>query len=424
MTDSRTYHLITYGCAANQADSESITALLEEAGYRPDPNSDFVILNTCTVKGPTEQRIRGEITQLKSEGKQLLVAGCLPQADRRSPFLQGMSLIGPHSLSEVVEASDRTREGEKVQLLSRRARTEKPLPQQRKNSSVSILPISQGCLSSCTFCKTKHARGNLSSFPIGELVRRAREDLDSGAQEIWLTSQDCSAYGLDRGTDLVMLLEALLEITGDFRIRIGMGNPEHFIPLIDRLLPLFSNEKLFRFLHIPVQSGSDAVLQEMGRDYGRAESEELLRKIRAFDPEISLATDIICGFPTEGESDLLETLELMALIQFDAVNISRFWPRPGTVAARLEELPNFVVKERTKRTKLCFERNSLERNRRWIGRKELVSFQEEGKNHSLLGKNRSYKQVVLQAQTETPSRPLPVRYVSAGPFDLKAEALG
>lgn len=370
---------------------------VEEGHELTDDSPDVVVLNTCTVKGPTQTAIESRLEELTRLGKKVVVAGCFSQSSPDHPLLQDFPVVGPDSADQIALAIRSAVEEKPVQLLKRKKAPLPLVPPTHSPSKPFILSISQGCLSSCSFCMTKLARGNLRSHTIRHLRNTTREAIARGHQEIYLTSQDTSAYGLDIGTDLVHLLDSLLSIDGDFFIRIGMANPQHFSHFQKDLWKLFESENLYRFLHIPVQSGSEPVLLHMRREHTAKDYLCLVEEGRSRYPDLSIATDIICGYPTETEKDYADTLSVLRESRPDAVNISRFWPRPGTRAAQLKELPGSLVKTRTREVTRTYHRISRARNRSWLGWEGDVLVT-EGPKQERRGRNRSYKQVLLRSR--------------------------
>jgi len=243
-----TFHIQTSGCTANQADSEQMAGLLKEAKFNPVDTieeADVVIYNTCTVKTPSENSFFNQLEQFKKEYpfKIVVVAGCIPQADKQK--LKDYSLVGTKQIHNIVPVVEEALHDNVLQLLNNDEMPPLNLPRVRKNPIVEILPINRGCLGACTFCKTKQARGNLVSYPIPEIVEVAKKAVSEGVKEIWLTSQDTFCYGFDLGTDLPALLEPLVKIEGDFKIRIGMGNPDHMPKIGTRLVEIYKHPKIF-----------------------------------------------------------------------------------------------------------------------------------------------------------------------------------
>jgi MiaB/RimO family radical SAM methylthiotransferase len=214
--------------------------------------------------------------------------------------------------------------------------------------SVGIVQLAQGCAGRCTYCITRFARGPLKSFPEEEILAQVLAFVKAGTIEIQLTAQDVSAWGMDTGKSLSELLVALDRIPGDHRIRIGMMNPATVKGRTRELVDAFSGEHIFRFIHLPIQSGSDAVLARMGRGYTVAEFEEIVRSFRKRHPGITVATDIIVGFCNETEADFSASLDLIRRVKPAKVNVTRYSRRPFTPVTREKDNPDAVKKDRSR----------------------------------------------------------------------------
>jgi threonylcarbamoyladenosine tRNA methylthiotransferase CDKAL1 len=213
-------------------------------------------------------------------------------------------------------------------------------------------------LGNCTYCKTKHARGELGSYTIQAILSRIDTAVCEGVKQIWLTSEDLGAYGIDLRTTIVDLLNsilAILEKHPDVMLRLGMTNPPYMLEHAEAVGRILSHPQVFEFLHVPVQSGSDSVLRDMRREYSVSDFEELIDRLKIIVPQVTLATDIICGFPNETDADHMQTIDLINRHQFPVINISQFYPRPGTVAARMPRVPTKIAKERSSQVTNLFE---------------------------------------------------------------------
>jgi threonylcarbamoyladenosine tRNA methylthiotransferase CDKAL1 len=249
-----------------------------------------------------------------------------------------------------------------------------------------------------------------------------QSDYAAGAKEFWITSQDTAAYGRDLGTDVAELLTALGSLAGDFRLRVGMMTPNLVTEMQSHLITAFDNPKIFKFLHLPVQSGDDTVLQYMRRFYTAAEFKGTVNTFRNEFPQLTLATDIIVGFPGETKEAFENTLKVLEDVKPDVVNISKFFARPKTVAARMNE--GLVDKEETKRrsrvTSELVKRLSAEQNLRWIGWSGEVLVDEKGKfEGSWVGRNFAYKPIVIQSTDNLLGKTLKVKVVEASATYLK-----
>jgi len=264
----------------------------------------------------------------------------VPQGDRNLKGLEDVSVIGVTQIDRVVEVMEEALKGNNVKLLAKKELPVLDLPKIRKNKFIEIIPLSTGCLGSCTYCKTRHARGKLGSYDPNAIVERARLAIAEGVVEIWLTSEDTGAYGRDIDTSLPKLLRSLIEILPKgTMLRVGMTNPPYILEHLQAMADILNHPRVYSFLHVPVQSGSNAVLDKMNREYTIEEFEEVCDFLKERVEKVTLATDIICGFPTENEEDHKETVKIVEKYKFPALNISQFYPRPGTVAAKWKRVP-------------------------------------------------------------------------------------
>jgi MiaB-like tRNA modifying enzyme len=278
------------------------------------------------------------------------------------------------------------------------------MPKIRRNAIIGIIPIAEGCLGNCTYCKARFARGRLVSYDPEQIVAQVISDVKDGCKEIWLTSQDCGAYGKDIGTDIVSLLRAVCDVKGDFKVRLGMVNPNFALEYLDDLVDVYkmNKDKLFWFLHIPLQSGNNRILSLMKRKYTSEDFLKVCSTFRRELPEVTIATDIICGFPTETKEEFNDSLKLLRAVKPDVLNKSRFWPRPGTEAAMMKgQLHGRETNSRSRQLKEAFEKVALERNKIWEGWKGDVIINEQGKvgkAESWIGKNYAYRPVALKGK--------------------------
>lgn len=418
-------HFITQGCSANIADSEIMAGLLKKNNFEITNDlimADLVIFNTCTVKGPTESYFQKRMKELNSIGKKVVIAGCIPQSKDIMKEFENSSMIGTYQIHNIVEVVEETLNGNIVRLLARENTSRLNLPKLRENENIEIVQISQGCLGSCNFCKTKHARGNLYSYDSKEIVRHISLSIKEGVQEIWLTSQDLSAYGKDIGTNLVKLLKEILTISGNYKIRLGMANPEHILEYLDELIWIFKDDKVYKFLHVPVQSGNNEILKKMNRPYYVEDFKYIVKRFKEEIPDISIATDIICGYPEETKKQFNDTYNLISEIEPDVVNISKFWSREGTIASKKKQVDGTEIKNRSSKLTKLFHNISRKNNKRWLNRRCKV-FVTEKKGDEYIGKNESYKQVIINSDNFILGEFVDVKIFDSGLFNLKGEVV-
>jgi MiaB-like tRNA modifying enzyme len=428
MTPSSTQiYLKSFGCPTNLADGEFMVGCLSNASYEIVENPEkatVMIYNTCAVKTPTENRMIYILKRVPRD-KKLIVTGCLPliNFERLKAEVEFDGAIGPSSGDRIIEVTRRVGSGEKVVILGNNSKPSLELPRVRMNKIISIVPINYGCLGACSYCCVQFARGQLRSYSIREIIERVKCDLNSGAREVWLTSQDTACYGKDIGTTLISLLDEICKIDGEFFVRIGMMNPNYALDMLDDLIQVFKNDRIFKFIHLPVQSGDNQVLKLMNRFYSVADFKKIVYQFRKEIPEITLATDVICGFPGEDDEAFNRSLRLVADIKPDIVNISKFFPRPRSTAEK-SRIPPREVKKRSKRiAKLC-NGISLEKNKKWINWSVRVLIDEEGKYPaSWIGRNFAYKPTVIKSNEPLFGRFLNTRIVKAFATYLEAEII-
>ena len=418
----------SFGCSTNLADGEVLAGCLARAGYElvdSDSSADIVVYNTCAVKGPTENRIVEALKRIP-KSKKLIVAGCLPTIDleRLVREVRFDGIAGPAAGERIVGVVDHVSRGEHVGVLDpvEHSLPELTLPRVRSSSVVSIVPISYGCLGSCAYCCVVIARGHLKSYDIGDIVRRVRDDLKLGFQEFWLTSQDVGCYGRDKGTNLAELLGALCAVHCDFKVRVGMMTPNKVVDMLEDLLKAFDDEHVFKFVHLPVQSGDDDVLKAMRRFYSVEEFRKVVDAFRRRFPTLTLATDVICGFPGENDAAFNKTLQLIEQVKPDIVNVSKFFARPKTPAAEMRAhfLPLAEIKKRSTAAAALAKKIAFENNQQWVGWKGCILVDEKGKvPGSWVGRNLAYKPVTIKAAENIMGKNLSVNVKKAFPTYLE-----
>ncbi|MDQ6724518.1 MAG: tRNA (N(6)-L-threonylcarbamoyladenosine(37)-C(2))-methylthiotransferase [Thermoproteota archaeon] len=391
-----------YGCSASFADMEMIAGQLKNNGFEIANNpkqASISIIVTCSVKEKTEHRMIHRIKRLSKNNKPLVIAGCLPSADQQlvEKINPNASLLGPNTINKTLEIVNSTLNGQKSIFLQNSEIEKINYPKIRINPVISIIEIASGCLSECSFCQTKLAKGGLQSYRIGNIINQINQDLKTGTHEIWLTSTDNGCYGRDIGTNLAELLKKCVEIEKeDFKIRVGMMNPMYLKDMINDLVDIYSkSNKIFKFIHIPVQSGSEKVLRKMKRGHTAKTFNEIIRRFREKIPDMTIATDIITGFPEETDEDFELTLKMIQELEPDIINSSKFSPRPGTSASKLKRIDQEMITYRSERLHSIIKNIAKKRNSHWLNWEGNILI-DEFDNGNLKGRNEYYKSIIIK----------------------------
>ncbi len=416
----------THGCSTNFSETEVMQGLLKEAGFEivgEGEDSDIIVINICTVKG--EDTALREIRKLteKFPDKKLIVAGCISREiiDSIREITEDAPLIGTHNIKSIVEVVEELINDNVVEVLAKENEVKINLPKVRKNSVVGIVPILSGCNNECSYCSVKLIKGRLFSYSIESVVKEVKNSLKEGCKEIWITSMDNASYGLDEGNrKLPQLMKEVLAINRDFFVRIGMMNPGDLKPIMNEMIDIYKNPKVFKFLHIPVQSGNDEILALMNRKYKVDDFKEIVRMFRREIPNISISTDIIAGFPTETEEQFKDSLDLIKELKPDVLNISMFKPRARTRSSQMEQLAPGVSKGRTRLLTDIFSNISRMNNEKWINWQGKILIDEVGKEDSFIGRNIFYKPVIIRGDVKV-GDVVNVKVKQATPFDLRAD---
>lgn len=396
------FYIETYGCTANAGDSQNLARALEEMGHIPSSLDDanVVIVNTCAVTEKSERKILRRLRLL--QGERLIVAGCLPAAIPKSlREIRMLSSQGPLNATSARQISEHFLN--ETGADARTSLTPSPGPCS-ESDRIAVVNIASGCNGSCTYCIVRKARGALLSRSIEDVARETEELAAQGAVEVQITAQDTASYGSDRGTNLGQLLERLEKVEGDFMMRIGMMNPNSAKSIRSELIRAFESPRVYSFLHIPVQSGSDKILQSMGRRYSSSDFLDLVSGLRSDHPDMTIITDIITGFPGETDRDFQESMRLIDLLQPDKVNVTRFSARPQTPASKLYDMPDRIKKERSRAMTGLWLDIARKRNERYIGEVLEARITEMGRDGSMKARARNYLGLVVQGRPRLGSK--------------------
>jgi MiaB-like tRNA modifying enzyme len=389
-----------YGCTQNMGETrlyQNAVEGLEGIVVSTDPlDADICVIGTCVVIETTQLRMFKRIKELVEKGKNVVVTGCLPRVMEvelieRFPDVKIFGFTDTDGFRDWIQKSDkemdsRQQDGEGVRVT---------------NPKTAIIPISQGCLGACTYCITKLARGNLRSYEPDGIMEMANDLISKGYKELFVTAQDTGAYGFDRkDTDLPALIEMVSSIDppddNDYRIRIGMMNPDGAARILPRLIETYKNPRVFKFLHIPVQSGDDGILKRMKRRYTVEDFKTIIQTVRKEIPDITISTDIIVGFPAETEEHFQRSYDLIKQIEPDILNITRFSPRPGTEAFDMDDhIHGRVHKERSRTLTTLRKEIGLRKNKEYLGRRAKALVTEHGSGNTLITRLDNYKVVLI-----------------------------
>ena len=415
MKKKHTVYIETYGCSASYSDSEICAGQLTQAGYSIVDNpreSDVNIIVTCTVKTATANRMTHRIKKLSETNSPLVVAGCMPktQTNEIKKLNPNASMMGPDSIDKITDIVNSTLQGNRVIELSTSNKPKVLLPKVRINPVIDIVEIGTGCLSSCTFCQVKIAKGTLVSYPPDAIIKQITDSTNTSCNEIWLTSTDNGCYGMDMMMDLADLLEMIIKIPNSFFVRVGMMNPMHTKNKFNKLFDAFADEKIYKFLHIPVQSGNNRVLKSMLRGHSIEDFKAMSSNFRKKFPLSSLATDIIVGYPTESDEEFQDTIDLLKCTKPDVVNLSKYGARPGTEAIKLPQLDNSIINERSQILSKIIKEHSLKCNSKWLDWEGDCIVDEIGKKpNTMISRNFAYKPVVVKGGNDLLGKEIKVK---------------
>jgi len=411
-------HLISQGCSANMSESEQIAGLIAEIDF------DAVILNICTVKG--DSSALKAVRNAKNDYPEfpMLVTGCVTKEliAALQKIDTKISVASTHAVERIPSILKKMMAGETIIDLQKEHSPKLGLPKIRKNPIVGIVSIAEGCMDACSFCSTRMVKGKLQSYVPEQIVKETKALVKDGCKEIWLTAQDASCYGFDLGTDLAELVKRILEnVKGDYRIRMGMGNPRHTLNYAEKLVEVYKDERVFKFLHLPVQSGSDKILQAMKRKHSVDDYKKLVDYFYTEFSDFAISTDIIVGFPGETEDDFQKSLDIVKWSHPTGCNRTRFVPRKGTVAATLQgQIPSVEKYRRSAELTKVFTESALRSNSEYIGKKLSILIDERGKRESWIGRANNYKSVAVRGEYRIGDR-IDAEIKSAEPFALIGE---
>lgn len=391
---SKNYHIITYGCQMNEHDSENIAGMLEALDYSHTPNpeeADVVVMNTCSVREHADKRFFGMLGQFKKQKKNnpdfiICICGCMPQQPHiveeiRKSFGWVDIVFGTQTIAEFPNLlMERIRTGKKqFSIIANNEEIPEEKESKREFKHKALVNITYGCNNFCTYCIVPYTRGREKSRSLRAVKQEIINLVNDGVKEVMLLGQNVNSFRDADGNNFAALIRALDEVEGLERIRFMTSHPKD---LSDELIACFADcKKLCHNIHLPVQSGSDEVLRRMNRHYNRQRYMEIVKKLRATCPDLSISTDIIVGFPGETEEDFLDTLSLVREVEYDSAFTFIYSPRVGTPAAKYDEqIPENIKHERFDRLVEEVNRCSAKKNSEYLGKIVTVMVDGPSKN--------------------------------------------
>ncbi|HXH11676.1 MAG TPA: tRNA (N6-isopentenyl adenosine(37)-C2)-methylthiotransferase MiaB [Alphaproteobacteria bacterium] len=433
--DRKRATVITYGCQMNKYESERMAGILIGLGYEMTDEvqgADLVLLNTCSIRDKAEQKVYSQLGQLrwlKRHNPQLIigVCGCVAQQEgeriqQRVPYVD--LVFGPQNIPKLPTLLSQVQSHRQQisDLADNPLWDEQLFPVRRDHPFQAWVTVMQGCDKFCTFCVVPYTRGREQSRPAGAILREVQELAAQGYKEVTLLGQNIDSYGKrsPEGKDLADLLQLIHPIEGIHRIRFITSHPRDFT---DKLMRTVGElDKVCEYIHLPVQSGSNAVLKRMHRGYTREDYLRRIERLRAYVPDVAVSTDVIVGFPGETDADFAQTQQLVEVAEFDAMYLFKYSPRPGTRAATFaDQVPEAVKTERFNTLLATQEAIQLRRNQARIGRCEEVLVEGPSKKGSvqLTGRTRQNRPVNFVGHPSLTGSLVTVQIVKGGTHSLE-----
>lgn len=377
----------SYGCTLNRSESGLyVNRMLNDGNTlvkRPE-EADLSVIGTCVVIKPTEDRMTKRIGELSQDSK-VRVIGCMSSVTGKVLEDENIEVLRPKDFRSFY-----TGQLDDVEI--------------KEPSIFDGIPINQGCTGSCNYCISHIARGKLVSRPVDKIVNQIRMQLRRGIGEVRISSLDTAAYGKDINSSLPELVDAISSLEGDFMLRVGMMEPRNTLTVKDRLLESFSNSRVFRFMHLPVQSGDDRILEGMNREYLRKDFETIVSDYRRKFPDSMLSTDIIAGYHGDDDESFEATVSLLEKSRPEIVNITKFSARPYTPDYNVSTPPPDKVKKWTKEYTRIHREITTERFSQEVGKIRKVMVTEVGRNGTVVARDQAYRPVVVPGEFSLYSR--------------------
>ena len=371
----------SYGCTLSRSESALyVNSMMKEGDtivQKPE-DADLSVIGTCVVVRHTEEKMLDRIDDLSSKSK-VKVLGCLPTVTGNQISSDSIEMLTPREMHSFY-----TGKLDDVEI--------------REPSIFDGIPINQGCTGSCNYCISRVARGKLLSRRPEKIVNQVRIQLDRGIREVRISSLDTAAYGKDLGTGLPSLVNDITSLEGDFMIRVGMMEPKNTMSVLEPLMDSMKSKKVFKFMHVPVQSGDDRILDLMNREYSASDFISIASKFRENFPDSTLSTDVISGYHDEDSDSFEKTVKLIEKTRPDIINITRFSPRPFT-ADFDRRMPETNLVKKWTRAYTDLHRGILqEKLASLVGKVETILITEKGKSGTWVGRDHAYRSVVVRGE--------------------------
>ena len=438
--DNKTYHIVTYGCQMNEEDSEKMSGMLKSMGYEKTENRDeasIIIFNTCCVRENAENRVYGNLGELKKVKKRnpnlvIAICGCMMQqegmADKILKTFPYVDIIfGTHNAYKFPEYLNRVKtEGVQVkEILDKETKIVEGIPIDRESSIKAFVTIMYGCNNFCTYCVVPYVRGRERSRKSEDILNEIKDLVSKGYKEVTLLGQNVNSYGkgLEEDINFAKLLRKVNEIDGLERIRFMSSHPKDLTEEV--IMAVKECDKVCEQIHLPVQSGSDTMLKAMNRHYDRATYLSLVNKIKEEIPGCSITTDIIVGFPGESEEDIQDTIDLVKEVKYDSAFTFIYSRRNHTPADKMEnQIPEEIKHERFNRLVEAVNENVIRGNKFYEGKtvEVLVEGPSKTDETKLMGRTRNGRLVNFSCEDKNLiGKLVNVKINRAQPFSLIGE---
>ena len=430
------YYILTMGCQLNENDSEKIVGMVEQMGYKESTDindADIYLINTCCVRENAEEKLFGKVGELKKikETKNIIIAigGCMMQEEHITKKLKESYnyidiIFGTHTLHKLPQDIYETIiKNQKIKdIIDVDGEVYEGIPIKRTDNKRALVTIMYGCNNFCTYCIVPYVRGRERSRKPEDILKEIKGLADEGYKEITLLGQNVNSYNGGENYNFANLLEDVCKIEGIEIIRFVSPHPKDFTDDVIKVIK--ENKKIARLIHVPLQSGSTAVLKKMNRKYTKEQYLDLIDRIKSQIPEAVISTDIIVGFPGETEVDFEDTLDVARKVNFEQIFMFIYSRRVGTVADKMEDqVPEEIKHKRFDRLKALYEENIQKNNEKYIGTIQKILVEGYSKNNKdlLTGRTDTNKVVIFEGTEDLIGKIINIKIISEHKWYLRGE---